>query len=75
MFPVVKFRVTKNLPCPVCGKRIKRSATFTATVNPFNVDGFGVPKRHDVVYGELRRKGQKWQIEPETHEACKEAQS
>lgn len=34
-FTEYKFQRTKNLPCPDCGKKVRRSTTFTGTSNPF----------------------------------------
>lgn len=54
-------RVERTGKCPLCGKRRKRSTTFTGTVSPFNcVAGTDQPKTPTQVLADLREQGAKW---------------
>ncbi len=54
-------RVERTGHCPVCGKRRKRSQTFTGTVNPFNVHPISkLPKTAAQVMFDLQEQGSRW---------------
>ena len=68
-FHEIVARRTKSGPCPVCGKRVRRSQTFSETVNPFNRNEDGTPKSPAEVRASVNRKADAW--EPDfTHERC-----
>ncbi len=39
-FQEYKYRRTKSLPCPGCGKKVRRTTTFTGTSNPFTTPAY-----------------------------------
>lgn len=69
-----RMQVAKNLPCPKCGKRMRRQRTFQHTVNPFNKRPDGTPKTWDEVLDDVRAEAVAWRDQPETHPACEEDQ-
>lgn len=70
-FPEIWSRHTRTGPCPVCGKRTRRSKKFEQTVNPFNKNPDGTVKTRDEVWASVRAEAKAW--EPDfRHEACKE---
>lgn len=72
-FESIPRRATKALPCPVCGKKVRRQRTFTETANPFNRNADGVVKTRREIWDSLGAKAAEWQTEPETCAACTEA--
>lgn len=71
VFEEVSLRAAKSLPCPGCGKKVRRQKTFTNTVNPWNVNEDGTPRTRDEIWEVLRNKASVWQTEPERHTECK----
>jgi hypothetical protein len=69
-FHPLKMRATKNLPCPICGKKMRRSKTFEATVNPFNRNEDGSVRTPTEVYARLRAEADSWRLIPDTHTDC-----
>lgn len=69
-FPVVHYRATKNLPCPGCGKKVRRQWTVEHTVNPYNRNPDGQPKTHEEVFEAARAEGRQWEQEPVTCSRC-----
>ena len=68
-FPEIVARRTKSGSCPVCGKRVRRSQTFSETVNPFNRNEAGSPKSPEEVRTSVDEKADAW--EPDfTHARC-----
>lgn len=68
-FHEIVARRSKSGPCPVCGKRVRRSQTFSETVNPFNRNEDGSPKSPAEVRVSVNKKADAW--EPDfTHERC-----
>lgn len=62
--------------CPTCGKRVTRSRTFSATVNPFNRNGeTGLPKTWAEVDADVRKKADAWApaLSEFEHFKCKDA--
>lgn len=74
-FPPVKRRAVKNLPCPDCGKKVKRQTTFEQTLNPWNKNAAGEPKSVPEIREELRVEAEAWEAEPVQCKACREAVS
>lgn len=70
-FREVKHQASKNLPCPKCGKKLRRQRTFGQTINPFNKNADGLPKTELEIVRELNDQAKAWEAEPETHPACK----
>jgi hypothetical protein len=64
------WQATKALPCPDCGKRLRRQRTFSETQNPFNRNAQGVPKTLKEIFASLQAKAAVWQTEPETCKDC-----
>lgn len=71
-FHEYKFPTMKNLPCPGCGKKVRRARTFTGTCNPFTTPAY--MSREQMAE---KRKPQidAWLAEPVTCGKCAEAQS
>jgi hypothetical protein len=67
----VKHPVRKSGECPVCKKKVTRSTTFEATINPFNRNENGQPRTEAEIRQILRRDAERWQPNF-THEKCKE---
>jgi uncharacterized C2H2 Zn-finger protein len=72
-FQEVTQQGTKNLPCPDCGKRVRRQKTFSQTINPFNKNANGAPKSHQEIRTELLEQVRTWAAEPVLCSACTEA--
>lgn len=60
----LKLQASKNLPCPRCGKKVRRQTTFMQTLNPFNKNTDGQPKTSREIYGELSEQAAKWKAKP-----------
>ena len=61
--------VTSTGNCPVCGKRVRRSRTFTQTVSPFNRNPDGTVRTRAQVSAAVVAKSRTWQPDF-THQAC-----
>jgi hypothetical protein len=71
VFEEVSYTAIKNLPCPVCGKRVRRQRTFTNTISPFNLNENGVPRGYAEVFEQVVEKGRLWAaLDPVTHPKC-----
>ena len=73
IYEQVTQQVTKNLPCPSCGKKVRRSNTISNTVNPFNKNADGEIRTRAEVRACVVALAQKWQTEPVICTACKQA--
>jgi hypothetical protein len=73
-FQPVGLTARKRLPCPGCGKRLKRQRRFEQTLNPYN-RLHGIPKTAEQIFDEERSKAAEWQQQPETCTPCAEAAS
>jgi hypothetical protein len=62
----VRVQAVKRLPCPVCGKPLRRQRTFQETINPFNKNPDGTQKTGQEVLRSVRTKANDWQKIPET---------
>lgn len=69
-FPEVKCWEQKTVKCSVCGKRLRREKTFTATINPFNVNEDGSQKTATQIREKLGLDAAAWKKEPETCREC-----
>jgi uncharacterized C2H2 Zn-finger protein len=70
-FEEVKHHATKNLPCPRCGKKVRRQRTFTNTINPWNRDpATGLPRTRQEIREKLREEGAAWELEPVPCSRC-----
>lgn len=63
----------KNLPCPDCGKKVRRQRTFSQTINPWNKNAAGEPKTWQEIQDELKVDAAKWAAEPVKCAACRDA--
>ena len=62
-FEEIKFQATKTGKCQ-CGQRVKRSKTFTQTMNPWNRNKEGLLKNRDEIIEELEVEAIKWKEKP-----------
>jgi hypothetical protein len=65
-FREIKHQASKNLPCPGCGKKLRRQRTFGQTLNPFNKNADGRVKTELEIVRELNATAAQWETEPET---------
>jgi hypothetical protein len=72
-FEKVDHQVTKRLPCPDCGKKVRRQTTLWQTISPFNRNAEGQPKTELEIVAELRERAQEWQQQAERCTPCAEA--
>lgn len=56
--------------CPVCGKRVMRTRTFTHTINPFNKNYDGTIKLPSEVRVNVEKEADEWKPNF-THEKCR----
>jgi hypothetical protein len=70
-FEQVRYPATKNLPCPICGRKRRLSKTFTMTINPWNVDPVsGEPRSRMQIGIALKAEASEWLVVPEAHPNC-----
>jgi hypothetical protein len=74
-FREIKHQASKNLPCPGCGKKLRRQRTFMQTLNPFNKNADGQVKTELEIVRELNATAAKWETEPEAHDACQSGEA
>lgn len=67
------WQTSKRLPCPDCGKKIRRQTTFRQTISPFNKDAEGLPKTRREILAELREQAAEWEQKPERCTPCRES--
>jgi hypothetical protein len=58
----VKHKASKRLPCSMCGKPVRRSATFSKTLS--------AETTREQITAELREQAAAWQLEPVMCTAC-----
>ena len=64
VFEEVRYPASKNVPCVACGKKVRRSTTFTATINPWNLNERGEQASYVEVREKLRQEATGWLTEP-----------
>lgn len=69
-FEEVTHRVTKHVPCRVCGKKVTRSTTLSQTINPFNTGADGTPKTRHQIHAELDAEAKAWYPWNDIHQKC-----
>lgn len=74
-YPEFKQPATKNLPCPMCGKKVRRSTTLTMTESPFNKNPDGTIRSAQQIREALLEQARQWSAEPVTCTPCSEAVS
>lgn len=70
VFDQIAYAAVKSLPCPVCGRKVRRQRTFTMTDNPWNRNPDGTRCSVPEIREALRAKASAWQAEPESHPKC-----
>lgn len=71
-FQKVTWPDQKSVPCPGCGKKVRRSKTFWQTLNPFNKLPDGTVKDRRDIMRELRDEANAWRGQPEQCSKCRE---
>jgi len=68
-------QAVRRAPCRICGQRMTKRRTFSATVNPFNKRADGTPKTFTEVLADVQNQADAWQPDPKifTHTVCLEA--
>jgi transcriptional regulator NrdR family protein len=69
-FEEITRKVTRRVPCRVCGVKLTRSETLSQTVNPFNKDDDGNPKTEQQIVAELKTQAETWHPWNDIHEKC-----
>jgi len=69
-FEEVTRKVTKRVPCRVCGAKMTRSETLSQTINPFNKNPDGTPKTREQIMADLKAKAERWHPWNDIHEKC-----
>lgn len=69
-YPEARRTYTKSLPCPHCGRKVRRQRTFSQTLNPFRRDG---AKTLEDVYKAIHESDEvaQWTKRPEWHGPCR----
>jgi hypothetical protein len=70
-FAEVAWPTSKRLPCPDCGKKVRRQTKFWQTLNPFNKNAAGQPKTEQEILAELRAEAAEWEQKPEQCTPCR----
>lgn len=74
----VPFTARKNLPCPSCGKQVRRQRTFEQTISPFNSNVTPGMTRDEAVLAiraALMQDVAAWKAQPAMCTPCEEAES
>ena len=74
-FQSVNVRSEKSGKCSVCGKRRKRTRTFSQTINPYNKNEDGQQKTRDDILLELAIDAKTWEAEPLICATCEDGAS
>ena len=72
-FPPITVRRVHSGKCPVCGKTVRRSRSFTHTVNPFNRNPDGSVRTVAEVTARVNAEADLW-VPDFTHTACESDQ-
>ena len=73
VYEQVTQQATKNLPCPSCGKKVRRSTTISNTVNPFNKNAEGEVRSRAEVRACVLDLAAQWQAQAEVCTPCRKA--
>lgn len=68
----VDYGVTRRGVCPVCGGKVSRSTTFSATINPFNRNADGTVRNRVDIRRELARQADAW-VPDFRHRYCRDS--
>lgn len=74
-FPEFRHLAVKNLPCPTCGKKVRRQTTLTMTESPFNKNPDGTVRSAQQIRAALLEQAQVWSARPVECTPCTEAVS
>lgn len=69
-FQEIRHQGRKNLPCPSCGKKVRRTRSFTQTVNPFNRNDDGSVRTPYEIRQALMAEARVWESEPVPCATC-----
>jgi len=69
-YDVISRTAVKSLPCPACGKKLRRQRTFEMTLSPFNRNPDGTPRSRAEIWVALGVLADEWRVQPETHPKC-----
>lgn len=70
-FQPVKRIGSKSLPCPKCGKLVRRKTTIVHTINPYNKNAQGIPKSLLEVTMDVSAELNEWRAKPEVCTKCR----
>ena len=70
-FEELKFSAQKTTTCTWCTRKVRRSRTFSQTLNPFNQKADGTIKNAEDIRKELFAEADEWQKEPELCTSCR----
>lgn len=60
-FQEITIKAVRVGKCEKCGKRWRKTKSFTQTVNPFNRTALGAIKNSEEVYEDVRLEASNWQ--------------
>jgi len=73
VYEPIRVQAVKTLPCPECGKRLRRQRTFQNTINPLNRNPDGTVRTRREVVANVRRLADEWKAQPEPCAGHKES--
>ena len=68
----IRRTASKSVPCPICGKKVKRQRTFKMTLNPFNKNPDGTVRDRSDIWAALGEQVKEWSAKAEAHPRCAE---
>lgn len=77
-FEPVTLQTSKRLPCPDCGKKVRRQRTFEQTISPFNSNvkpGMTRRDAFEAISAALEEQAIEWGQQPETCTPCSEKET
>jgi hypothetical protein len=74
-FQKVEWPDQKSVPCPDCGKKVRRQKTFWQTLNPLNTLPDGTVKDRGDILSELCDEANAWHKVPEQCPKCRDGGS
>lgn len=63
---------TKNLPCPTCGKKVRRQTTLTMTQSPYNKNPDGTVRSPQQIRAALIEQAREWSAQAVVCTPCSE---